>query len=154
MDSKRDATDSVAPSSMRHSDQPPNINPPIVSTLSDVNPKSYARTPVPFQRPVEITCFSYDADRTLLLNSDVEMKFYAPVDLSDPIQCDLNGGYPHRYRQRDESVPEHLDALMAALDDLEKRSEGPGVHHDLSDVDFVTWRGIMTKVRNGWMDEN
>ena len=109
---------------------------------------------VPFQRPIELTCYSLDEKRELHLCTPTSgdhyehpkhLPFYYPPDIATTSEKDrdLNEGYPAKYIQRDESIPEHLDTLLAALKDLRlKQSE----LHDLDQVDIITWRGIMTRL--------
>jgi RAT1-interacting protein len=119
--------------------------------------QTYQHQAVPYQRPVEIACFSYDSERRVHVD-DSELTYYYPPNLNDHVQCNLSSGYPDQFRQRDESVPEHLDALLYTLQhhraQLERDSDS-GAHKsgDKSSSSvlgvagtIVTWRGIMTKM--------
>ncbi|KAI3660514.1 hypothetical protein MP638_000971 [Amoeboaphelidium occidentale] len=103
--------------------------------------KEYKTKPrnVPYQRPVELACFSLDHNRQFHFD-DRELKYYYPVDLQNPDACNLNAGYPEKFIKRDDSVPEYLINLQKALMNI---TEWP--KEDLC-VDFVSWRGIFTKI--------
>lgn len=51
----------------------------------------------------------------------------------------MSKGYDS-FRQRDDSGDEHLDGLLDTLVEAEKRSGKK------TEVDLVTWRGMMTRV--------
>lgn len=53
--------------------------------------------------------------------------------------CNLSKGYDS-FRQRDDSGDEHLDGLLDTLVEAEKRNGKK------TEVDLVTWRGMMTRV--------
>ncbi|KAK6350709.1 decapping endonuclease targeting mRNA [Orbilia javanica] len=88
------------------------------------------------KRPREITYFSYDENHALK-HDESSLRYYYTPDLN----VDLGQGY-NSFVKHDDSVDEHLDSLLDALVELE-RKEGristEGVH-------FVTWRGMMTKI--------
>ncbi|KAF3925549.1 hypothetical protein ABW21_db0201655 [Orbilia brochopaga] len=102
------------------------------------------------KRPKEITYFSYD-DNHELRHDDSSLRYYYTPDL----QTDLAGGYSS-FIKHDDSVDEHLDSLLEAIIELEKK-EGKcatdGIH-------FVTWRGMVTKLmtvpymEDGYIEEN
>jgi RAT1-interacting protein len=110
----------------------------------------------PFQRPVELMCFSYDRDRKQHMD-DRALTYYYPPDLSRPEQCSLSAGYPQLFRKRPEFLEEHLDALVNCLEHLRPQLEdypsssadaysaGKNDGHN-DNPTVVTWRGIMTKV--------
>ncbi|KAH0371148.1 protein rai1, partial [Aureobasidium melanogenum] len=52
---------------------------------------------------------------------------------------DLSRGY-NSFRQRDDSGDEHLDGLLDTLVEAEKRNGKK------TEVDLVTWRGMMTRI--------
>lgn len=119
---------------------------PTTTIWDRLRPDHYRHACVPFQRPIEIAHFSFDGQRQLH-HDDRQLKFYYPPDMNDPNACNLSAGYPDKYEQRDESIPEHLDALLESLKELRLRQkeQSETVHHE-TDADFVTWRGIMTRV--------
>ncbi|KAG5459693.1 MAG: hypothetical protein BJ554DRAFT_8355 [Olpidium bornovanus] len=90
-----------------------------------------------YQRPREVTTFSYDSSRRFVAG-DSEMKYFHPPNLPREV-CDLSAGYD-TYVTRAE-VDEHIDGLLDALIELEHR-KGPGE----AKADFVCYRGIMTKI--------
>ncbi|KAK6534715.1 decapping endonuclease targeting mRNA [Arthrobotrys megalospora] len=88
------------------------------------------------KRPREITYFSYDENHELKHDESSLRYYYTPES-----NADLNHGY-NMFVKHDDSVDEHLDSLLDALVELEKkegRCSTDGVH-------FVTWRGMMTKI--------
>jgi len=54
--------------------------------------------------------------------------------------ADLSRGFD-TFQKLDDSEDEHLDGLLKAIIDLEKKQG-----KNLEGVDFITWRGMMTKV--------
>lgn len=90
--------------------------------------------PASIQRPREVAHFSYD-DNHEYRDDDSSISYYHPPDLG----ADLKAGFDDFHRYDDTSDP-HLDSLLKALMRTEKK-DGSKV-----DVDFVTWRGMMTKI--------
>jgi RAT1-interacting protein len=80
-------------------------------------------------QPRELACFSYSNTRKLLHDNSA-LLYYHPMT-----QFDLNAGFETRIERA--KVPEHLDALIESMtkNDLHKHK-----------FNFVTWRGIMTKL--------
>lgn len=114
-------------------------------------PENKVRPP-PFQQPAQLTTFSYDGQRNLM-HDDSQMvrhdayrlethlqKWYYPPDLAQPrsLQNDLSHGF-EKFIKRDESIPEHIDALLEALMKYRETS-------DTIKADIITWRGIITKI--------
>lgn len=115
--------------------------------------------PPAFQQPAPLCSFSFDENRKLW-QDDRCKRFYRgppPYNNRHPQQgrappvfgADLNHGL-HRYVRREESVPEHLDALVAAL---QHRTEAATSETERNELDqerrrahVVTWRGIITKI--------
>lgn len=94
----------------------------------------------------EITHFSYD-DAHKLRHDTSSLRSYYPPEL----HTSLSRGFD-TFVKHDDSIDEHLDGLLVALTELEKRT-GERVK-----ADIVTWRGMMTKfltlpfeLRNGWV---
>lgn len=83
----------------------------------------------------EFACFSYDADRNLHLDES-SLNYYYPPRLP----ADLNQGF-ESFQKLDDTVDEHLDALLETLIAYEKE------HGAKCEADVITWRGMMTKVR-------
>lgn len=86
------------------------------------------------KRPTEVTCFSFDDNHELHLDGR-SMSYYWPPELGS----DLCNGF-ETFDQHDDSRDEHLDALLASIIALEQKE------NKKRDVDFVTWRGMMTKI--------
>ena len=82
----------------------------------------------------EITCFSFDENHKLRLNGS-SLRYYHPPALP----CDLNKGF-ETFRQLDDSGDDHLDGLLEAIIAYEKEKGAK------TEIDFLTWRGMMTKV--------
>ncbi|KAI9028625.1 RAI1 like PD-XK nuclease-domain-containing protein [Hyaloraphidium curvatum] len=100
------------------------------------------REGVPFQRPLQVACFSWDANRRLALD-DRGLRFYAPPNIAVP----LSAGF-ESYVTRALAVPEHLDALLAALLAGSLVTPHPPATPEARRhlPAFVTWRGILTKL--------
>ncbi|SNX85379.1 related to Protein RAI1 [Melanopsichium pennsylvanicum] len=117
-------------------------------------------TSPPFQQPAPICSFSFDEHRKQH-QDDRSKRFYTrPPPYNNPhphltraqpvFGADLNYGL-ERFTQRDDSLPEHLDALVAALQHRTENATGSEAEKDELDrerrrADVVTWRGIITKI--------
>jgi len=86
------------------------------------------------RRPREITYFSFDEEHRYR-QDDSSMRYYYPPKLP----ADLSQGFDS-FRQLDDTGDDHLDGLLQALihQEGEKRAK--------LETDFVTWRGMMTKI--------
>ncbi|KAF2404702.1 RAI1-domain-containing protein [Trichodelitschia bisporula] len=84
--------------------------------------------------PKEITHFSYD-DRHEYRPDDSSMTYYYPPELG----VDLSAGFKD-FVKLDDTRDDHLEGLLRALMTVEEK-EGK-----LRVVDFITWRGMMTKI--------
>ncbi len=84
----------------------------------------------------EITCFSFD-DQHRYRWDHSSLRYYYPPTLP----ADLNRGFG-TFRRLDDSRDDHLDGLVDTIALYEKEK---GVK---TEADIVTWRGMMTKVRN------
>jgi hypothetical protein len=89
------------------------------------------------KRPREVAHFSYDDDHKYRAD-DSSINYYVPP----PIGADLKEGFD-TFRHHEDKEDAHLDSLLQALVDKE-RTDG---EHARAKADFVTWRGMMTKVR-------
>jgi RAT1-interacting protein len=69
--------------------------------------------------------------------NDSGINYYIPP----PIGADLKEGFD-TFRHYEDKVDAHLDALLKGLLDKEKK-DGDSAR---AKADFVTWRGMMTKV--------
>jgi RAT1-interacting protein len=63
------------------------------------------------------------------------LRYYYPPALP----CDLNRGF-ETFRQLDDTNDDHLDGLLEAMMAHEKEKGSK------TEIDFLTWRGMMTKV--------
>ncbi|EPS45682.1 hypothetical protein H072_320 [Dactylellina haptotyla CBS 200.50] len=88
------------------------------------------------KRPREITCFSYDNNHELRHDESSLRYYYTPE-----LNSDLSQGY-NTFIKHDDSVDEHLDSLLESLIELEKKDGKLAT----DDIDFVTWRGMVTKI--------
>lgn len=119
------------------------IKKPTVRTNSEF---TTART----DRKQEIAFFSYDSDHRLKPLDNESLKYYYPPFFNIPghhdnrFPVDLSKGY-NSFRQRDDSGDEHLDGLLDTLVEAEKRNGRK------TEVDLVTWRGMMTRVSLGFI---
>lgn len=84
----------------------------------------------------EIACFSYDDDHVFHLD-ERSLRYYYPPNLG----ADLSNGFD-TFQQLDDTADDHLDSLLKTIIDLERRTGKK------CEADFVTWRGLMTKVLN------
>lgn len=87
------------------------------------------------RQPVELTSFSFDQDR-VLKHDDSSLSYYWPISRSG---TSLSGGFD-KLISRDESIDEHIDALLSSLIRYEL------VHGNAkTNVDIISWRGMITK---------
>jgi len=92
------------------------------------------------KRPTEVAHFSYD-DNHEYKEDDSGINYYHPPQIG----ADLREGF-ERFRHYEDKEDPHLDSLLKALISKEKET-GERVQ-----ADFVTWRGMMTKVRTSWIE--
>lgn len=83
----------------------------------------------------EFTCFSYDENGQFHSDASSLRYYYTPR-----LGADLSHGFD-TFQKEDDSVDGHLDTLLKAIAYHEQK-EGKKI-----DVNVVTWRGMMTKVR-------
>jgi RAT1-interacting protein len=88
------------------------------------------------KRPREVAHFSFD-DNHEYVADDSGINYY----IAPPVGADLKEGF-ETFRHHEDKVDAHLDALLKGLMDKEKK-DGDGTR---AKADFVTWRGMMTKV--------
>ncbi|CAD6501747.1 BgTH12-01996 [Blumeria graminis f. sp. triticale] len=100
-----------------------------------INPISrFDNKNVTMKRPKEFACFSYD-DQHQYIPDDSSLKYYYPPTIG----ADLCQGFDN-FQKFDESSDRHLDSILKAIIDYEKKSDSR------IESDFVTWRGMMTKL--------
>lgn len=88
------------------------------------------------KRPYEVAHFSYD-DNHEYRDDESSINYYVPP----PMGADLKEGFDTFKHYEDKKDP-HLDSLLKAL--LHKERKDP--ESPKTKADFVTWRGMMTKV--------
>ncbi len=88
------------------------------------------------KRPREVAHFSYD-DNHEYRADDSSINYYVPP----PMGVDLKEGFD-TFRHYEDKEDPHLDSLLKALSDKEKGDED----RKKITADFMTWRGMMTKV--------
>lgn len=116
----------------------------------------FAGNSTSIRRPREFAYFSFDDDHFLKPLSAESLSYYYPPLFGAPgsqeERPDLSTGFD-TFKQRDDSIDEHLDALLDTLQAheerlLEKVAAGEAKLEDVkAQADVVTWRGMMTKVR-------
>jgi RAT1-interacting protein len=82
-----------------------------------------------------VACFSYDDNHELRMD-DSSLRYYYDPELPS---C-LSDGF-ETFIKHDDTIDEHIDSLLEAIIDLEKKKAARCT------PDIVTWRGLMTKVR-------
>ena len=115
----------------------------------------YVGSSVTIRRPREIAHFSFNDQHELRPLSTESLSYYYPPLFNAPgtqaPPTNLSAGFDS-FVQRDDSIDEHLDALLDTLQAHEERllqavEDGEGKIEEVrSKADFVTWRGMMTKV--------
>ena len=103
--------------------------------------------PVNFRQPLKVGEFSIDSDRRFHNDASAK-KFYAFRGDPASVSFDLKKGY-ETFVKRDENEKEFVDFVLRWI--VENGA-------DLSGVDFVCWRGLLTKLlttpfenREGWI---
>ncbi|KAF1837846.1 RAI1-domain-containing protein [Decorospora gaudefroyi] len=86
------------------------------------------------KRPREVAHFSYD-DNHEYQADESGINYYVPP----PMGANLKDGFDTFKHYEDKEDP-HLDSLLRALVDADKQDKGE------VKADFVTWRGMMTKI--------
>ena len=84
----------------------------------------------------EIACFSYD-DAHQFHMDDRSLRYYYPPTIG----ADLSRGFD-TFHQLDDTADDHLDSLLRTIVDLEMKTGSK------CEADIVTWRGMMTKVKD------
>jgi RAT1-interacting protein len=84
----------------------------------------------------EIAYFSYDDKHQFSLDGS-SLRYYYPADLG----ADLSRGF-ETFEKLDDTADDHLDSLLKTIIDLEQKGAKK------TEADFITWRGMMTKVSN------
>lgn len=108
-----------------------------------------------YKQPVEIGCFSLDSQRNFW-NDARQLRYYVK-----PPTCpkfNLRDGYHDRFVKRDDGIKEKLDHLLRWIVANRQKLLSKDLTRCLLGVDFVTWRGHLTKLlttpyetQEGWM---
>lgn len=116
----------------------------------DLDPRRFEGAKTNIKRPTEIAYYSIAPDATLHISSLLSLRYYYPpfpqVPHVPPRSVDLKKGF-EQFQRRNEGANEHLDHLLATLEDLERRQKAR------VDAKFVTWRGMITKLVTALYDE-
>ncbi|XP_041830847.1 decapping and exoribonuclease protein [Melanotaenia boesemani] len=155
-DSRRNHSDSTRFRPTNHHQHQSGSLPLSSQTLS-TRRELYERDFPLYKQPVEVGCFSLDAQRRFF-NDSRQLRYYVEPDRHP--NFDLKDGYKDRYIKRDENVKEKLDHILrwivANRSELKLR-ETAGSSCAL-DAHFVTWRGHLTKLlttpyetKEGWL---
>ncbi|KAM4056204.1 RAI1 like PD-(D/E)XK nuclease domain-containing protein [Hirsutella rhossiliensis] len=96
----------------------------------------------PVKRPKEFACFSYDENHEFRLDDSSLKWYYTPR-----MGADLSKGF-EKFQKQDDSQDEHLDSLLKAIMAHEQET-GTKI-----DANFVTWRGMMTKILAALFEQN
>lgn len=117
----------------------------------------YERVFPQYRQPVEVGVFSLDSHRDFF-NDARQLRYY--VDPGKKPKLNLRDGYRDRFVKRDDGVKERLDHILRWI--VANRANLRATPTSLSSgqlgVDFVTWRGHLTKVlttpyetQEGWL---
>ena len=87
-------------------------------------------------RPREVAHFSYDDNHEYRADESSINYYVVP-----PLGADLKEGF-NTFKHYEEKEDPHLNSLLRAL--VDKESKDPSARP--IEADFVTWRGMMTKV--------
>ncbi|KZF21301.1 rai1 protein [Xylona heveae TC161] len=104
-------------------------------SIFDVQPVNrFAGSSAAIRRPKEIAHFSYDDDHVFRLD-DSSLRYYYPPSMG----ADLSKGY-ESFKKLDDTADDHLDSLLKTILESEKETGSK------CEADFITWRGMMTKI--------
>ena len=105
------------------------------------------------RRPKEFLCFSFDEQRQLHPFSTDSLQYYYPPFIATPGTAvppiNLSSGFDSWIRA-DETIDHHLNGLLQTLQAHEEglMNDGMTKLEDVkTQVDIMTWRGMLTKVR-------
>ena len=106
--------------------------------------RQFQRGSAAIKRPREITQFSFDEQHKCHPLSGQSLRYYYPPFFKVPNspreeRIDLSKGFD-QFVKRDDSVDLHLDPLLETIRQYEQQE------NTKLDADFVTWRGMITKV--------
>ncbi|KAM4530275.1 decapping and exoribonuclease protein isoform 1-T4 [Odontesthes bonariensis] len=130
---------------------------PLTSQVLSTRRELYEKDFPLYKQPVEVGCFSLDSQRRFF-NDSRQLRYYVEPDRSP--NFDLRDGYKDRYVRRDENVKEKLDHILRWIvaNRSKLKSRVSASSSCALDVDFVTWRGHLTKLlttpyetKEGWL---
>ncbi|KAK1057829.1 decapping endonuclease targeting mRNA [Friedmanniomyces endolithicus] len=137
----------------------------MTSTFDLTHLDHFAGTSTSIRRPREFAHFSYDDTHTLKPLSAESLSYYYPPVFGAPAveehRPDLSAGFK-TFRQRDDSVDEHLDGLLDTLQGYEEallvKMEGGEDEVEVANVrvkaDVVTWRAHKLTQAQSFIEEN
>ncbi|KAJ8383986.1 hypothetical protein AAFF_G00212300 [Aldrovandia affinis] len=114
-----------------------------------------------YKQPLEVGCFSLDSRRRFF-NDARQLRYYVAPERKIP-NFDLRAGYRERFVRRDDGVKEGLDHILRWILANRAKLQAPDAAAASPPdcalgVDFVTWRGHLTKLlttpyetREGWL---
>ncbi|KAK1819672.1 decapping endonuclease targeting mRNA [Friedmanniomyces endolithicus] len=137
----------------------------MTSTFDLTHLDRFAGTSTSIRRPREFAHFSYDDTHALKPLSAESLSYYYPPVFGAPgveeHRPDLSAGFK-TFRQRDDSVDEHLDGLLDTLQAYEEalllKIEGGEDEVEVANVrvkaDVVTWRAHKLTQAQSFIEEN
>lgn len=137
---------------VRSAEDPPGSLPQSLSTRRQLYERDF---PV-YKQPVEVGVFSLDSKRNFF-NDSRKLRYY--VDPGKSPNFSLRDGYRDRYVKRDDGVKEKLDHILRwILENRDRLQSGHSAPDCALGVDFITWRGHLTKLlttpyetQEGWL---
>ena len=106
------------------------------------------------RRPREFLCFSFDEKHKIHLFSTESLRYYYPPFAEAPgtpvSPIDLSKGFD-TWVKADDSIDNHLDGLLETIQAHEESlTNSDSRNEDVrTQVDVMTWRGMMTKASLG-----
>ncbi|KAJ4477368.1 hypothetical protein J3R30DRAFT_3485001 [Lentinula aciculospora] len=91
---------------------------------------------IPFQQPMPLTSFSYDAEHVQHFDDSALRYYHSP-----PLNAQLGYGYERWIRRPEERS--RIDSLLKAVDRV---TDGQHKKMRLADVGVVAWRGVVTRI--------
>ncbi|PSN71034.1 RAI1-domain-containing protein [Corynespora cassiicola Philippines] len=130
---------------------PPSIPP--TAPMPDFEPSQFPIQPLArfqgasasIKRPREVAHFSYD-DNHEYREDDSGINYYCPPQIG----ADLRDGF-ESFRHYEDTEDPHLDSLLRTLASKERKLQAEGKDEKIKG-DFVTWRGMMTKIMTAPFD--
>jgi len=97
---------------------------------------------VTLQQPLQLTTFSYTAQRELIFDNSA-MKYY----IEPPRGAKLDYGYERWIQRGEKEEKGRIDSLLLALERIQhgKGQDGEAGKERVKELGVVSWRGVMTK---------